>query len=285
MQRIFRALGVGLLGGTALLAVSGAAYAADLGYKDEAPTVEEARKFGLALSITGTTDYIFRGLSQTSENPTVQGQATLTYGIAYLTVWSSGIDWGGPSYGSPDNADVEVDIYGGIKPVWRGITFDLGVLAYLYPHADEKAAHLPGSADYYEFKIGASKEVWTGLTLGATVYYSPEYQYDNGNEWTFEGTATKTLGKWRGFDLALSGTLGYTTFEDKQNFGFDDYLYWNVGLSATRGAYTFDVRYWDTNLGKNEPPALDGVFDGGARVVGTITVNLPELFDHREPLK
>lgn len=274
MQRILKALSGGLLSSAALVAASGAVLAADLGYKDE-PVVEEARKLGITAYVAGVTDYVFRGISQTDEDPTVQGAVDLTYGIFYAGVWSSGINFND----IPEGTNVEVDFYAGVKPVWRGITFDLGVVYYYYPGADDDAAEV----DYWEIKFGASKEIWTGLTLGATVYYSPDYSGELGDEWTFEGSATKTLGKWRGIDFAASGAVGYVDFE--KDSGLEDYTYWNVGLTATKGAYSLDVRYWDTNLSDDESPCGEEVFQCDSRVVGTLKVSLPDLLDHREPLK
>ena len=52
--------------GIALLALTGGALAD--GYEVAAPAaVDEGRKFTYSFSITGTSDYVFRGISQTNE--------------------------------------------------------------------------------------------------------------------------------------------------------------------------------------------------------------------------
>ena len=61
------------------LAVSGAAPAAELDFSVNAAI---------------TTDYVFRGVSQSAGQLTAQGGADVTYGIGYAGVWASGVDFG-----------------------------------------------------------------------------------------------------------------------------------------------------------------------------------------------
>src|SRR5262245_51834382 len=69
--------------------------------------------FAWSATLTGTSDYVFRGISQTDNDPTIQGSIGATYGMFYAGIWASGLDWSG----DPD-AQLEVDWYGGIKPTW-----------------------------------------------------------------------------------------------------------------------------------------------------------------------
>ncbi|MDX2266236.1 MAG: TorF family putative porin [Hyphomicrobiales bacterium] len=263
MQEFLKALRAGMVGATAIVAASGAASAADLSYKDD-PVVEEARKFGISFYAAATTDYVFRGLSQTAEEGTVQAAVDLTYGIAYFGIWGSGID-----FEDPAAADVELDIYAGIKPTWKNITFDFGAIYYYYPGANDGGAE----TDYVEFKAGASGTVWDGLTAGVTVYYSPDFSFETGEAWTVEGTVAKTLPKLWKFDLVASGTLGYTDVDD-----LGDYVYWNLGLTKTWSKFSLDVRYWDTDLdvgNNNFGCSNNDAFSCDERVVGTFKVTLP----------
>ncbi len=263
MNRFVNVLRAGLLGTTALVAVSGAATAADLSYKDE-PAMEEARKWGVSFTGAAVTDYVFRGLSQTAEEPTLQASVDITYGIAYFGIWGSGVDF--DTVGGPD---VEIDFYAGIKPTWRNVTFDFGAIYYAYPGASDGNTE----ADYVEFKAGASGEVMSGLSLGVLVYYSPDFSFETGEAWTVEGTVSKTLPKFMMLDLVASATLGYTDVED-----LGDYTYWNIGLSKTWNKFTLDVRYHDTDLdvGNNGFGCTNAdAFSCDERVVGTLKVTLP----------
>ena len=40
-----------------------------------------------------TTEYVFRGFSQTEEGPAVQGGYDVTCNIFYAGVWASNLDW------------------------------------------------------------------------------------------------------------------------------------------------------------------------------------------------
>ncbi|MDZ4790474.1 MAG: TorF family putative porin [Hyphomicrobiales bacterium] len=263
MQGFCNVLRAAFLGTTALVAVAGAANAADLSLKDE-PAMEEARKWGISFYAAGVTDYVFRGISQTSEEPTVQAAVDLTYGIAYFGIWGSGID-----FGTPAAADVEIDIYAGIKPTYKNITFDIGGLYYYYPGANDAGAE----TDYFEAKLGASGTIYDGLSAGLTLYYSPEYSGETGEALTVEGTVSKTLPKFMMLDLVASGTLGYTDVDE-----LGDYVYWNVGLTKTYGKFSLDVRYHDTDLDvgdNNFGCSNDDAFACDERVVGTLKVTLP----------
>ena len=76
-----------------------------------------------------------------------------------------------------------MDWYLGIKPVTGRITWDLGVIYYTYPNALQSRAC---NVNYLELKVGASTEIWKDGTVGVTVFYSPEYQYESGQRWTIE---------------------------------------------------------------------------------------------------
>ncbi|HWK37766.1 MAG TPA: TorF family putative porin, partial [Hyphomicrobium sp.] len=112
--------------GVAFLALTGSAFAGG-SLKDE-PKAE--REFTYSFTLTGTSDYVFRGVSQSDNDPTIQGSFGIGYGIFYAGIWATGIDWT-----SDKDANIETDFYAGIKPTWGKATFDFGVIYYDYPGA------------------------------------------------------------------------------------------------------------------------------------------------------
>ncbi|ODS01278.1 hypothetical protein AUC69_07150 [Methyloceanibacter superfactus] len=132
----------------------------------------------IALSATTnfTTDYVFRGISQTREGPAAQAEFDLTYGIFYAGIWGSNVDFGGSGFGD-DIASIEIDYYAGIAPTWQGISFDIAGLYYTYPGAYDPA----GNFDYFELKTGASYTFNEALTLGVANYWSPEFFGETGD--------------------------------------------------------------------------------------------------------
>jgi uncharacterized protein (TIGR02001 family) len=211
------------------------------------------------ITVTGnvglTTDYVFRGISQTWEAPTVQGGVDLTYGGFYAGVWSSGVE------GVPSNA--EVDLYAGYKARTGRLLWDFGFIYYAYP---QFAGSTAPDADYFEIKAGVSTEVQKGLAVGGTIFYSPDVPAFAGSEVvTYEGTIAYALPQIGVFNPTLTGVVGHVD-ADFPYYDFD-YTYWNVGVNLSAGKWSFDVRYWDTDIGKYDC-YLYGTCDD--RVVGTV---------------
>lgn len=256
-----------LLVGAAAIGMSGASLA------------QEAREFDLSVTLGATSDYVFRGISQTDEDPAAQGSIDLTYGLFYAGIWASNIDF-------PGSSNAEIDFYAGIRPTWTSpfsflgpITFDLGVIYYAYPDANDSGAEL----DYVELKAGYSMEsAWIkGLTSGTTLYYSPEYGGEVGEVFTIESAAAYALPQVGIFNPSISGVWG-TVYGDRNDgfspggTGAEDYQYWNAGLSLAVEKFTFDFRYWDTDIDVTTGAGLcisEGLCD--ERFVFTAKVTLP----------
>ena len=132
-----------------------------------------------------------------------------------------------------------MDFYGGIKPVLGPVTFDLGVIYYWYP-GDHS-----GDADYVELKGGASVSPVTNLSLGGYVYWTDEGTFNTGEIVTYEGNAAYTLPSVGIFTPTVGGVLGYVDFQDDDTLS---YTYWNAGLALAVEKFTFDFRYWDTDI-------------------------------------
>lgn len=267
-----------LLGGMAMSMAAAPAFAGDIFERDrgvsmkDAP-MEEGRKLELSANVGLTSDYVFRGVSQTAEHPAIQGGMDATYGIFYAGFWGSNLDFGTNAAGTKDKADLELDIYAGITPKLGPIDLDLGVIGYLYPGASDQDAEL----DFVEFKLGASTEVRDGLKIGGTVYYSPEYTGNAGDVWTLEANLEAALPKVGPFSPTFSALIG-TSLGDDPNFqtnvadGDDHYLYWNAGLSlGFAEKFSVDLRYWDTDMSSSF--CKGPVFSCDARFVASLSAS------------
>lgn len=80
-------------------------------------------------NITLTSDYKFRGYTQTNYKPALQGgfDYALPAGF-YVGNWNSSIEQS--LYGG---ASLESDVYGGYKGKFGAIDFDVGAIHYMYP--------------------------------------------------------------------------------------------------------------------------------------------------------
>jgi uncharacterized protein (TIGR02001 family) len=92
-----------------------------------------------------TTDYRYRGISQSRLKPALQGGADYVNNPSgfYAGTWLSTIHWIKDAGG---DGNIEWDIYGGKKgEIAPGISYDVGGLYYLYP-----SNSLPTSANTFE---------------------------------------------------------------------------------------------------------------------------------------
>lgn len=121
---IFGSLRTCLLSAVLGLFMGGAVLAAGLPSKDgglKDPPVPPT-KLELSANAALTTDYVFRGFSQTAENAAIQGGFDATHGIFYAGVWASNLDFGGNGAGQ-DVANIEIDWYA-VSPraIWASIS-------------------------------------------------------------------------------------------------------------------------------------------------------------------
>jgi uncharacterized protein (TIGR02001 family) len=220
-----------------------------------AGTAAAQNKLELGADTWLTTDYEFRGISQTNHNPAVQGEFTATYGMFYADIWASSLDFG-------DNTPLEIDYYGGITPTWNGLNFDFGILGYTYPDAAQS------NYNYFELKAHVDKNFMNDkLNLGYTTYWTPDNFGGLGDNWVFEGTAGYSFDKVWIFSPSVSGTLGYNDAIESAGL---DYTYWNLGVTlGFAEKFAVDLRYWDTNASTAD--CGSNLCD--ARIVGTLSAS------------
>jgi uncharacterized protein (TIGR02001 family) len=261
-------LGAAVAAATAL-AFAAPASAGDLfGRRDHGGSIKDApveapkRRCEFSMNLAGTSDYVFRGISQTDNDPAFQGGADMACGLFYAGVWGSTVDFGENDF-NQSIAPYEVDLYAGIKPTWRDLTFDLGVIYYAYPNAHDAGNEF----DYVELKGGVSG-TWNKFTLGGTLFWSPEYTGEVGDTLFAEVSAGYEFRAIGPFTPSISALFGHGEFYDADA----DYNYWNAGVTLAVEQLSFDFRYWDTDLSASDC-GFTNICD--ARFVFTAKVALP----------
>jgi uncharacterized protein (TIGR02001 family) len=217
-------LKLALVAAAASVAMSGAAMAEEL---------------KLSYNVGVASDYIFRGISNTDGKGQIFGGVDATYGIGYAGVWTSNVDFG------TNNPDQEIDIYAGVKPTVGAVSLDLGVIYYGYSK-DKNGA--PGSFSYTEVKAAASTAVGPA-TIGAALYYSPEFPGKGGEALYGEFNASAPIGE----KLTLSGALGRQEVDADGYFAglSNGYTTYNIGITAAINDHlSADLRYSDTSQHK-----------------------------------
>ena len=188
-----------------------------------------ARAQDVSANVAVTSDYVFRGVSQTEEDAAISAGVDLTNGAFYAGAWASNVAFPG----DPDT-EAEIDLYAGIRPEFAGWNWDFGAVGYFYTGQPDGADY-----DYVELKAAASRAVGPA-TVGAAVYWSPDFFGASEDEATYvEASAAFTpADKW-----TVSGALG------RQFLSSDlDYTTWNVGAAyALTDNLALDLRYHDTD--------------------------------------
>lgn len=200
--------------------------------------VASAEELKLSYNVGVASDYIFRGVSNTGGKGQVFGGVDATYGIGYAGVWASNVDFGTP------NPDTEIDVYAGVKPTVGAAALDFGVIYYGY---SKDKNGLPGQYGYIEVKAAASTAVGPG-TVGAALYYSPEFPGDGGEALYGEINASAPIGE----KLTLSGALGRQEVDADGYYGASNgYTTYNIGITAAISDHlSADLRYSDTSQHK-----------------------------------
>jgi uncharacterized protein (TIGR02001 family) len=174
------------------------------------PSVSYAEDSPLSFNVSLTTDYRYRGISQTRLKPALQGGAdyALPNGF-YVGAWASTIKWI-KDFGG--DASVEIDLYGGYKgEIRKDLGYDVGVLTYQYP-----SNKLNPNAN--------TTELYGALTFGpATLKYSHSVTNlfgfaDSKNSGYLDLSAT--------FDVSgfsVTPHLGYQKVAKNSDFSYTDY--------------------------------------------------------------
>ncbi|HEX5363920.1 MAG TPA: TorF family putative porin [Gallionella sp.] len=89
-----------------------------------------------------TTDYLVRGISQTSGNPAVQGGVDFVHSSGlYVGVWGSNVSWI-TDFGATGSASLELDTYAGYRNSFaEDFSYDVGFIRYNYPGTYTPAAN------------------------------------------------------------------------------------------------------------------------------------------------
>ncbi|MEG6507630.1 TorF family putative porin [Methyloligella sp. 2.7D] len=252
-----------IAGAIAALALSFAAapaYAQNAEYDypeqgDQSGFFNDGKEFGYWLTLTGTTDYMFRGISQSDQKPAFQADLGASYGDFYGGFWMSTIDFE-DTYGP-----VEFDTYLGWAPVTGAISWDFTAWYYAYQVQDSSLGS--GDLNYFEFTGKASINPIDKLTLSLFGAFTPEQDIAITDTQTIEGQFEYAMNDWGRFTPTISGLIGFTNTDiDGYWLGEEDYTYWNAGLNLALDKVNFDFRYWDTDI-DNELADSRFVFSAG----------------------
>jgi uncharacterized protein (TIGR02001 family) len=191
------------------------------------------------------SDYIYRGTTLSDHKPAA--------GAAFETAFDK--FYAGSAVASvvlPSQPAAELTFSSGLRPKLGGVDFDLGWTYFAYP------GELYGNnTDYWETTARADTKIGDLFHVAGGFAYSPNVS--NTGAWSKYAAFGVGLEMPKNFlpkdiTAALTGGAGYSWFgNQKSEFGgfpLPAYLNWNLGVTFGSGKAHFDLRYYDTNLTK-----------------------------------
>ena len=232
-------------------------------------------------SLALTSDYVFRGISQTQEKPAIQGGLTYTHESGFHAgFWGSNINF--KSKDNPaaynDNASLELDIgagYGG--KISDALTWDVSAAYYTYPGSNVSGTFKYGFWEVLPtliYDFGAAK-------VTGQLAYSPDF-FGGAKRGTYLMVA---LDVPLPSDFALNAHIGEQWLKADNNSGLlqdfinsatpyipKNYTEWKLGASKQIAGVGLELAYFDTTLNKDKCLAFQGQKDlCGSRVVFNIS--------------
>jgi uncharacterized protein (TIGR02001 family) len=218
-------------------------------------------------TVTAVSDYDFRGFTQTSKNPAIQGSIDYSHASGfYVGAWGSNIDFGDDFY---DGANVEIDLYTGFRG-GDAVTYDVGLVYYTYPGAETRP---DGDSINFGEIYGSLGWKW----LSGKIWYANDFGNSGDSAQYYEGNATFELPA----NFGLTAHIGYS---DGAYWSHAEYTDYAVGLTYGLGNFTLGLKYVDGSDAEDlddvckefDCGGLDrDVFSTDARVIFSVSTTFP----------
>ena len=188
-----------------------------------------------------TSDYRFRGISQTQNAPAIQGGIDYAHSSGlYVGNWNSSVS----SQVYTNGAGVESDLYAGFKKdVYKGITIDLGSYNYFYPRANVASTG----------KEFTTNELYAGIGYDAKKFGSYSVKYSHSVSDYF-GVSNSTGTQYFQADAAIPvvknlsvvAHAGRTDVANNAQLNYNDF---NAGLAYDLKGWVLSAKYyWNTSM-------------------------------------
>jgi uncharacterized protein (TIGR02001 family) len=218
-----------------------------------------------------TSDYRFRGVSQTQNAPAVQGGIDYNHKSGfYVGNWNSSVS----SQVYTNGAGLESDLYAGYKKeIFKGISIDIGSYNYFYPRATTSAA-TGSNFDTYEGYIGVGYKDIIGAkysqTLGNGYFGTANARGTNYTQ--VDGKLPVPVIK----NLAVVAHYGRTNVANSSAYDYNDI---NAGfVYALPKDYDVSVKYF-TNTGTSTAFETSNTVSGQKLYKNAVVVGLTKTFN------
>jgi uncharacterized protein (TIGR02001 family) len=212
-----------------------------------------AAQADVTVSPAVVSDYDFRGISQSKNDPAFQLGATYAHESGfYVGAWGSNVDFG------LDKPDIELDVTTGFTfgDAKEGFAYDVGAVYYTYVSASD-----------FNFP-----EIYAGITrdwFNAKLFYSWDFGGVKESAYYLSTTGTFPLPA----DFGLAVHAGYSGGNYWDTFYGNGYFDWSVGVTKALGKFTLGLAFVD---GSDLPTGPKNTpFSSASKVVATVTTTLP----------
>lgn len=182
--------------------------------------------------LVGTTDYVYRGVSQSDGHAALQGGLDVGFDSGvFFGAWASTVDITTPV---DHERQHELRVYAGYGfDLNDELRLVLNTVAYRYPGAD-------GNVDYENHE--------TSVSLGVLDQYWIEYAYSPNLYNTGRDTHNIELfSEWMvGDAYSVSAGVGHFRIDRPVSNIASDSLYWQLGVTRSFSRIDVDVRYHDS---------------------------------------
>lgn len=217
-----------------------------------------AANAGVSVTPTVVSDYDFRGISQTAEDPAFQLALNYTHDSGfYAGLWGSNVDFG------ISDPDIEIDAIAGFAggDAAESFGYDVGVTYYTYVSASD--------LNYTEIYAGISKgwfagKIWYSWDLGGDAL--PPSLSSNG--YYVEGNGTFPIGDSGFAFVAHAGYSGGGYWDDVNGDGYFD---WSAGVTKSFGNFAVAVKFIDGS----DLPGPGPVLSTESKLFASISTTLP----------
>jgi uncharacterized protein (TIGR02001 family) len=255
----------------------------------QAQEAEDSPPITVNGSVTLTSDYRFRGVSQSNNSFAIQGGLSASHESGfYAGFWSSSLSgWG--TFGGPN---VELDLFGGFKFPVGGGTLDAGLTWYMYPSG-------ANNTDFAELSAKLSGAAGPVNLLGGIAYAPKQEALGNWSNHPDSriGDTEDNLYLWGDISFSLPETpvtLKGHIGRSAGNPGLGPngtsvaptgrYWDWLLGADVVVGPVTLGVAYIDTDISRSSiayqriQPNFSKVPDGGCISCGRIVFSVTGAF-------
>jgi uncharacterized protein (TIGR02001 family) len=224
-----------------------------------------ANELEFSARVGAASDYIYRGTTLSDHGPAAGAALEARFGALYAGTTVATVKL-------PTQPLAEFTFAGGVRQKIATIDFDFGVTYFAYP-----GERLPGATgiNYWEAVLRGDRSIGEHVRVAAGYAYSPDVSNTGAwSQYVAAGIGYDVPGRMLPANLGISFTTaaGYSWFGNQSlalgGFPLPAYLNWQAGVTFTHKTFNLDLRYYDTNLSKENCFVFTG--DPNARLGGRI---------------